>query len=238
MINEIKNTLFRFVSIQSPELVADANQKPSFVFQDENDKGIFNTATNNIAAGTSKQAVLKSTATNFEANAKSADALKSLNVKLYEFSVWLAKNRYSASESEISSKAKSVSSTSLDLKLIWENLFYQVITQKDFYAKEVTMQLLLAYHVTVSTNGTYKERALAKVVLPKEVFIEDKSTNQAATQNKVALRSTEVPFASYTMQKLENKSIAEDNNKVLQKLKTELAQVEVLHKKKYEIHGK
>lgn len=234
MSNEIKNTLFRFVSMRTPELVADAIQKPGFVYQNQNDKVIFNTLTANIPSGSTKQGVLKSAAANFEPNAKSAEFLKNLNPKLYEFSVWLSKNRLSASTSEIGSKAKSVSSNTIDLKIIWENLFYQVITQKDFYVKEVAMQLLLAHHVRFSILGSYKERALAKVVLPKEVFVEDLNTQQANSKRIQAINASEVPFASHTLQKLEKQAVAQENIDVLTKLQLELSVAENAYRKQYQ----
>ena len=99
MTTEIKNTLFRFVSMRSPELVTDANQKSNFIFQNDQDKGIFNNAIENIPENSTKQAVLKTTAANFESDAKSSENLITLNKELYDFSVWLAKNRYKASNS-------------------------------------------------------------------------------------------------------------------------------------------
>ena len=238
MNNEIKNTLFRFVSMRAPELVADATQKPNFVFQNENDKGIFNTATSSIPNGSTKQAVLKSTASNFT-NVKTAEQLRVLNVKLYDFSVWLAKNRYSATEEEIKKEAMLITDSSINLSLIWENLFYQVITQKDFYAKEAAMQLLLASHVCLSTAlGTYKERAIAKVVLPKEVFIDEKNTASVTANKSGEATTNEILFASQNLQILENRAIAEENKKMLQNLKNELAQAELLHKKEYDLQYK
>ncbi|MEZ4854691.1 hypothetical protein [Flavobacterium sp.] len=238
MSNEIKNTLFRFVSMRAPELVTEATTKPGFVFQNDSDKGIFNTATASIPAGSTKQEVLKDTATNFKSNAKTVEDLKVLNTEFYDFSVWLAKNRFSATDVEIKAKAELVTTTTLDLKTVWENLFYQVVTQSDFYAKEVAMQLLLAYHVNMSTTlGTYKERATAKVVLPKEVFLEEKTTAPSVEKTS-GDTVAEVPFASHTFQKLENKALAEDNNRILQRLKIELAQAEALHKKNYEAQYK
>ena len=130
----------------------------------------------------------------------------------------------SASNSEINAKAKLVTTTTLDLKLVWENLFYQVITQKDFYAKEVIMQLLLAYHVVKSTNlGTDKERALAKVVLPKDLFVEDSSSSNTIANKTAQNEITEVPFVSHTLQKLENKAIAEDKMQDMNAFKVESA---------------
>ncbi|MFP3548782.1 hypothetical protein SB748_35935, partial [Rhizobium sp. SIMBA_035] len=59
---------------------------------------------------------------------------------------------------------------------LWNNLIYQTVTQKDFYIKETIMQMLLALHVLPVANEDQSKALLgARVVLPKELMLDDES---------------------------------------------------------------
>jgi hypothetical protein len=68
MSTEIKNTLFRFVSMRAPELTDDNKSKDGFIFRDDTvKKGDFDAAITNLTAGTSKWQALKTAANSFTA---------------------------------------------------------------------------------------------------------------------------------------------------------------------------
>ena len=130
MDTEIKSTLFRFVNMKAPELNSDHETKPSFITQSLEHKGVFNEAVENLPEGTTKMSALQNEALDFSASALDTDGLKNLNTELYDFSVWLAKNKNRAKETEISSRVANITDKSLNLIIIWNNLFYQIITQR------------------------------------------------------------------------------------------------------------
>ena len=231
MDNEIKSTLFHFVSMRAPELSSDIELKPNFITQKAEDEGVFNTAIQNITEGNTKMTTLQDEALIFSSSALDVESLKNLNIELYNLSVWLAKNKNKASEAEISIQANEVIDATLGLKVVWNNLFYQIITQKDFYAKEIIMQLLVAHHVCNNSLGNKKERALAKVVLPKELFI-DNSSSSELNLNKGVL--SEVNFVTPILNNLEKKAISKVNIEVLTRLKAELGKAEKVYKKTYD----
>lgn len=236
MSNEIKNTLFRFVSMRAPELTTEYDNSPGFITQPVAANGIFNDKINDKPEEMSKTERLLDTASNYIP--LTADQIKKLNPPLYDFSVWLAKNKSNVSPTEIAAEAENVPTLSEELlpeaeethlQLVWQNLYYQVITQKDFYAKEMLMQLLLANHVVLSFPKITKVVLKARVVLPKKLFVEG-----ATEPMPTMLRGPEtIPgLASPFMQKMERVAVLQENNLALKKLQQELYQAEKVYRKK------
>lgn len=235
MNNEIKNTLFRFVSFRAPELTSDFEKNPGFITDKGKIEGVFLNAVINLGANTTKREALQNAANSFAPNAMKVDDIKNFNKEIYEFSKWLSKNRYKATEDEIIRKAEALTEINLDLKVLWNNLIYQVVTQNDFYAKELLMQFILANHVIEETKvGTHKERALAKVVLPKLLFVENTNNNIVAAKVASKGESTEVQFSNPILQSLEKQAVAQQNIDVLTSLQSELAVAEKAYRKEYQ----
>jgi DNA-binding transcriptional regulator of glucitol operon len=232
MSTEIKNTLFRFVSMRAPELISDFQENPNFILQADADKGIFNEVIDVLPAGNSKLNALATAANNFVDSAKDFEDVKSLNEELFVFSVWLAKNKSTATEAELLVEKNKIVDASIDLIIVWENLFYQVITQKDFYVKEVLMQLLVAKHVVSNARGDLKVKANAKVVLPEKLFIEDSTAESSASGERTA--STSPSFVDPILSVHEKQALAEDNISGLTQLKKELKDVESIYQQEYQ----
>ena len=127
-----------------------------------------------------------------------------------------------------------VTDASLNLQTLWDNLFFQVVTQKDFYAKETIIQLMVAHHVCTSSIGTYKERSAAKVVLPKNLFVEYTSKESNILYKGIS-QTPQVEFASPILSNLEKQAIAQENIKLLSKLKMELENAQKVYNKDYEL---
>ena len=108
MSNEIKNTLFRFVSMRAPELNAEYEEKANFINQKATDKGQFNEVIENIEEGTTKRQALLNQAQTFEPNALEVEDLKTINPDLYKLSIWLAKNKNQVKNSEIEEEVAKV----------------------------------------------------------------------------------------------------------------------------------
>ena len=63
MSQNIKNTLFRFVSMRAPELLDETNQQEGFIYREDSAaKGIFDTAVSNLTGGTTKWQAMKEAA--------------------------------------------------------------------------------------------------------------------------------------------------------------------------------
>lgn len=119
MSNEIKNTLFRFVSMRAPELSTDLESKPGFITDEGQLNGIFNDAIHEAGPNGSKKIALQNAAADFANSALDVEAIKNLNKNLYEFSKWLAKNRFKANDQEIKDKiTTSLSNVELNLNVV------------------------------------------------------------------------------------------------------------------------
>lgn len=107
MSTEIKNTLFRFATMRAPQLSDDKNKENRFVFR-KNDVpiGVFDNAVSSRNSTTTKWSAMKTAAVNF---AKlDENSIKNLDINLYDFSIWLARNKASCSETDLQSKVDAV----------------------------------------------------------------------------------------------------------------------------------
>ena len=211
MSTEIKNTLFRFVTMRAPELSDDAQKENRFVFCPDLQDSIFYQAVKNRTGSMTKWNAMVAVAKTF-VPLDPEELKQKIGKNQMEFATWIAKNRRSFKTTELLQKcsdAKDGIPSDLVGKL-WDNLFYQVITQKDFYIKEAIMQLLISNHVILNRYVIEEEytRVLAKdiknrlfetdliknivnakVVLPKELF--DDTLVQTSQSQKSLAKGTE-----------------------------------------------
>lgn len=230
MKNDITNTLFKFISARAPQL-ADLKDNKGFITQPKDAEGHFNTAIANKAAEDSKYTALHGAAKKFQA--LSLEEIKALDGAMYKAAVWFAKHKRKATEAEVKDILNNLSVlTNEQQQKIWQNLYYQVITQKDFYAKEALMQLLLANHILANHNKAAIETLLkAKVILPKALFIEDKTTTSSS--KSAPAKSLTPKFANPAMQKHDVVATLQADNKALHKLQRELKMVETKYQADY-----
>jgi len=241
MSTEIKNTLFRFVTMRSPELSEETNKDKRFVYRSTAFKGVFDTAVSNRGNKTKWKAMKDLSFT----PATEAAIKGTVREELYNFAIWIARNKYSYDDAELLNQIPAnYPELTIEGQLLWNNLFYQVITQKDFYVKELIMQLLVAYHVCKNFDENNKDlRKLlinAKVILPKELFIED-TTSGGSTMARMALavdpgdEEPQMTLPSDEMLRSQTVSLSAINIERHKKLKKELKKVEEAYNSEYEL---
>ncbi|WP_289043799.1 hypothetical protein [uncultured Olleya sp.] len=240
MSTEIKNTLFRFVSMRAPELTDESKQIERFILRGENIlKGDFDAAISSLYKGASKWQALNAVAKTFIP--LSLEKIKSIDSKLYDFSVWIAKNKQFLSEKDLELKAEGVSviNDNKILGQLWDNLFYQILTQKEFYAKEVIIQLLTANHFLTNYKTPDFEFAktllTAKVVLPKSLFVDDVVDQTATVAKTIVSSKALVTTPTEQMVKQQVVAQAELENQKLTELSKQLKRVEKAYQKEYDI---
>lgn len=255
MSTEIKNTLFRFVTMRAPELSDENLKEKRFVFR--NTAALSSVFDLSVTAKSNRS-------TNWQAMQNAAITFvplteKTLKTKVetdfLEFSIWVARNKRAFTTEELLGKLDGLSPalTSNTLKLLWDNLFYQVVTQKDFYVKETIMQLLIANHICTNiqaidaeyskarlANSAILETELiknivnAKVVLPKELF-DESATTPSTIQIGAKVQATE-PVQSAPGEEMKkfwaNSEAKEAIDKNL-KLRKELQKSEKIYQKEY-----
>ncbi|WP_281756605.1 hypothetical protein, partial [Neptunitalea chrysea] len=181
MSEKASQTLYRFRTFRSPELFSEEGKEERFIMQPESEKvGAFYNNMNNRQEGESKMEVLKNAATVFQPNTNTVDSLKETFPKLIPFGRWLTRNKANYKDDILSKISEVYPRTST---ILWNELFYQIITQENFYVKEVVIEALLANHV-VSAYRQFKSDGVqlqeipdalepyvnAKVLLPAELF--------------------------------------------------------------------
>jgi len=235
MSTEIKNTLFRFVSMRAPELSDENKQEEKFIFRNENVPiGVFDA----VVGKTSKWQELQIIANDF--TPLSLKEIKRIDEKLTQLSIWVAKNRLSYKKEDLIKYTEGVEAIN-DTKILgqlWDNLFYQTVTQKDFYAKETLIQLLITNHFISKYKADdaelTKKLLNAKVVLPKALFSDEKS-NSSQVLAKIAYDENGVT-TNYPLEEMAKQQAiaqAELHNEQLQNLVAELKKVEKSYKKEY-----
>ncbi|GAA5095214.1 hypothetical protein GCM10023210_27670 [Chryseobacterium ginsengisoli] len=238
--NNASQTLFRFASTRNAELSDPKNKERRFIFRDyDSQKGVIDAR---VEAGESLQKVCENpTGLTIETE----QSLKLQNPVFYELAVWVARNKVTADKVEFDQKIKEYRDylamimpvSTISYSNIWDNLIYQVVTQKDFYAKETLMQFLHLNHIlTVYSNGNeeiYNDVIKAKVVLPRELFKSD--TNTSASSG-LALRASgtvepNVLYNDKSMKFAEAKVQLKDN----ENLDSVLKNIEQNYRKEYQL---
>lgn len=231
MKEQISQTLFRFTSLRSPDLSEEKNKELRFIFPSEAAKSDdFYDAIATREPGVSKWQTLQTTAAGYPSLTKLE--VKAIDSKLFAFSEWLAKNRTTATLDEIEAMTIGVNVLTAD-ETLWNNLFYQFVTQKDFYAKEAVIHMLKANHVVANfprgeeldideKKAIVNSIVYAKVILPSELF--DHSEDVIANQN-----NSENTTSTYKSVPLSKSLLASIANLELQNLNKVTEEVEELH---------
>lgn len=244
--NNPSQTLFRFVSLRSPQLPDEDKQSKKFITIPDSLKSD-NTFYVPIASGTRpKQELLKERAAVFAQNANfiaDMDALKQTYGIVYDYALWLAKNKNTCSYNQFNEKKNQVKLSSSyafpDLINLWNNLIYQIATHKDFYVKEGLMQVLLAAHTLTLENSApgedeYKDLLSARVVIPRELMLDTPDANPIGITSKMEEKeSGEVTSPSSYMEKQQNIQEAQALLKRYEVLTKEMSLIENSYKKEY-----
>jgi len=176
-------TLFRFISMRNPQLTETKKENLGFIHRPDLNNS-FDQAVKN-RSGITKLQALESKCRSFSSPLSEKDLEDSQYLVLLKIGRKITKKETLSSE-ELARTKERYSSGLVEIEKLWDNLIYQVVTQKDFYAKEAIVHILKALHVgyvqTLSQtpeltkiNGSdLIAKALeAKVVMPKKLFVEE-----------------------------------------------------------------
>jgi hypothetical protein len=205
MSNEIKNNLFRFVTLRNPQLIDDKKKPIGFIYHpDESGSKFFEAI--KLVNETEKREALKLEATKFS-EFKTKSEVRLVNNKLYQFSIWLMQNRNHLTFQSIKKNVEQVVALTKTQELtILDNIIYQTISKTSVYVREALIQLLIANQFllafqkfTANTSGDitlteeqeleFKRRAHASVVIPMRLYGE---RNSQLTTEKKALSASQL----------------------------------------------
>jgi len=247
--NTPSQTLFRFVSLRSPQLSDEKEQNKRFILIPEtykNDNTFYIPVVNAVG---SKQRKLIECAAVFASSPKciSSDPASLHNLSNFkinykavcEFGAWIAKNKNTHTAQEILAVRNTYFAGQIqptpEPADIWNNLIYQVVTQKDFYIKETLMQALLAMHVLPAVNEeTAKILVNAKVVLPKELMLDDKPLPVSETFSKAGGTESKETIPTEEMRKQQLVSVTQAKLEKYAGLKKNLSAIERRYRSEYQ----
>jgi hypothetical protein len=250
--NTPTQTLFRFVSLRSPQLSDENEHTRRFILMPGEVKsdGHFYPQ---VTAGTgSKRQLLLAEASNFAASpalmskdstTNNLEIFKRTYNVFYYFATWIARNKSTCTYEEYEAQKNAVlASTHVlpDTIFLWDNFIYQVVTQKDFYIKEVMMQMIAALHVFNNGNDeeTLKPALSARIVLPKELMMDEDSSPIARSAARATGSEVKETGPSEEMRKQQAISTAKTKLSRIEKLKKNLTVVEKKYQKEYQAEYK
>ncbi|PIF43689.1 hypothetical protein CLU96_0601 [Chryseobacterium sp. 52] len=200
--NTPSQTLFRFVSLRSPQLSDEKEQGKRFILIPEELKEDQTFYKPVVSASGSKHRKLLECAAAFANNPKcissaptstyNLESFKKAYVGDHQFGIWLARNKDTCTYEQFAAKKHEIYgggfSYTPEADNLWNNLIYQVVTQKDFYIKEMVMQILLVQHVIAVANEEELKLLLsAKVVIPKELMLDENLLTGSQAHSKMAV---------------------------------------------------
>lgn len=231
--NKNQHTLYRFVSLRNPELSKKENQTKRFVFHPNELPSIFFRRMASIGTDETKWQNLLETCSIFSTSAiQSVEKLEELVSKTFcELAIYLSINRTNFEPKFVLKKIEELSI--LDIKgyelPLWNNLFYQVVTQKNFYIKENIIHILVLINLIkeIEQLSTENEKieflpilANARVVLPTSLFELEPNLQEGsfAKNDEEAKQSIEEIQETNRQKATENSSALEKASKEITKL--------------------
>lgn len=239
MSTEIKNTLFRFVTMRAPELLEKKDVDIRFIQHPDLNSSAspFLTAIRQIPAGKTKKQILDAATTTYASSALNTreDVRALLTANLYDFAIWLTANRSTLTVESVTPylTTPALANNTLRLKL-WDNLFYQILTYRSGYVREAVISILaadffLANISKVAKNKkSYRKLAQARAVIPNELF-GLLLLPEATTLRKDAL--DKLPLSTKHLDKEMNTALAAHRITEYEKALNELVSAKALHDK-------
>ncbi|WP_139420859.1 hypothetical protein [Chryseobacterium mulctrae] len=228
--NNSSQTLFRFAAMRNPELSDPKNKERRFIFRSLQAKNT-SKIDPNVTSSTDLKSLFKNpSAINLTVHTEGS--LKTLYPDFYDFAVWVARNKSTATKQEFDVQIEICRTLGVltVTDVLWDNLSYQVVTQKDFYAKELIMQYLHLAHILDNYDGSeesFEDMKRAKVVLPKELFkVSPTNSNGISTSpatQRMIFNDRAMKFAEATVILKENED-----------LKNSLSKLEKIYRKNYD----
>lgn len=205
--NDNAQTLFRFVSLRNPKLAETKKSNLGFIQRPEKMEGFFD----KVLQGSDENSKFKALLS--EASILESDSIIDIEElcilgfeKLINFGKNVSNQDILSTNDLNSCKEFYIKfiNDSATIKKLWDNLIYQVITQKDFYIKENIAFIIKALHIgyiqtlTVSDelkklngNDLLASGLNAIIVLPKEIFDDNATFPLSANRmssDKLSLR--------------------------------------------------
>lgn len=231
-------TLFKFQSLRAPELLKEESLEKRFIYHPDN-SGVFFEKVDKRGTKTKWQAMVAA-AENFNAVLSEKELGSEA---LLALAAWLSKNKSNINVDELVDMLDSFEGELINETMLWDNLFYQVIVEKSFYAKEAIIELLVLQNLIKVFDKTgdkndLKQLAKAKVVLPLELFKEDSFVgNRKVKEQSSNKRGAELIEKNYITKEIadaQEKAASNISIVAFENLVAELENAEKKYQERYE----
>jgi hypothetical protein len=175
MTTPIKTTLFNLKTSRAPELLTDDARQKYFIDHPDGSTGVFYTAVAGRPGGQSIREAMEGASETFTELDK--DGVIAINTGMYEFAMKFLINRDVLVYADVNTAIGTVTALSSGNKItLWDNLFFQTITQQDPYVRECILYVLIANHLkenfgsVPATDEGVRMWAKSRVVMPLDLF--------------------------------------------------------------------
>ncbi|MGB0523151.1 MAG: hypothetical protein ACPGJS_09330 [Flammeovirgaceae bacterium] len=253
MKKQLKADLFRFITLRSPQLITKERRQLGFVEHPNHAESYFLKeiiSETNLATAKQKLQAVVGGFTPFQ----SVEAVKQFAGDLWAFSMWLGKFKNELTDSsDLNNRIQqSLNLSTTDALQVWDNVFYDILVQKNPYVRQACLQLLVAIHFlehySDHTHDLVQLRRIAngKVVVPTAFSNKHAVAMTTTNPGGIAHRSDDAPqqefITQYTGQahaiKLQgqyhNKMLAEQAIRELQHLKETFLDLEERYQDDYD----
>ncbi len=220
MSQNIKSTIYRFVTMRAPQLIEEGEQSINFVQYPKEIASSLVTAAKSITNDDNEESTklaIKNAINEYIPVYASNKELSNSNPAFYEFSKWLIKNRKTLTTENTLSRAIERGIQPLsnsELKEIWDDLYYSILTQGTAYLRDQLLSFLVADFFirnmsrVEETNEAFQKLAQARVIIDRALFQESnvKSGNLEPTpiSEKSFEKSLEIAAANVDNEQLEH----------------------------------
>lgn len=190
MKQNIKNTLYRFVTMRAPELIGETDKALGFVQFPTSETSEFITPATQAATPEARKTAIETAVTGYTPVYASKAALKTANSHFFELATWLTANRSKFTVTELTAKVDDFNQTGAaipNMVEIWDDLHYNILTSGDSYLRDVLLSYLVAKFFLdnqLKVDATAKDLqklAQARVVIDKILFSYEVSPTQPRT---------------------------------------------------------
>ncbi len=169
----IKADLFRFVTFRTPESMDQQNKNLRFVTHPDMSKSLIKSCPVPQAGKEGSTSVFTTYLKQFKPF-KTYDEVRAVNPSLYDTANTAAKKKSSISDFIAVNSTKPIFLTEKQVVLLYDQLFYQIITKESKVVRQAITQLLIANHALknakqLSSMGLLKLQEI-KVVIPRQVL--------------------------------------------------------------------
>lgn len=147
----IINNLFRFISLRTPQLINPQKKEFGFIYHPSPNNSHFLSKTDASNIKSSRNSVLEVLGA-FKAVGTYKD-IREINPELYDFGLWLAKNRKKLAAQNMVLKGQNISTLKqAEVITIWDNLFAQLLKRNNGSLRQACNLMLLAHNFVTKTQ--------------------------------------------------------------------------------------